>query len=675
MMGSLVGLLASVACSADPYVSIADWNLSTMDGKSRPIHAPQRLDDLLPRSPATYWLDAEVALPPQLRARPLTLTWPDTHAFATLSIDGLSIPPLPLLPFDRVRPSRNQLVFRVPATATDRATLHLRLRVQHLAPWTASIGLPPRLAPGTLGEHQLRVASRVNYALIVIAAAVLTLFALTAGVAFLNDRRRAAAGWYVLMNLGCLTIQMTGLGLTQLVVPNDVRRVPLLALPVVCVCGMLFTHAHFRLKPPRRMCLALVVLAAVTAVLEWPPFASRSRCIALVVLQGVVTAIYQTVTVGRLVRQPEWRAQAIGNLAATAVLLAATVLELRPHLIDPFPIACVVCAANQGMMLVRLHALGQRALDVALESRVSLLEDRNREVTRLNEELRLQAHHRSDRLAVALERLQRLSGARDARPAIGTVLGGYKVLGPLGQEGPSAVYEVERIRDGQRFALKALAPGGDGNELARLAREAHLAAEIAHPNLVDILDIDVDASGLPYLVMELVKGEPLSANRTRFGDPAFAREVVRQVAQGLAALHDAGIVHRNLTPASLLLESRADGAFCVKIVDFGLPRASSPAVAESALGGVLDTDGFIPFVLGETGDESHDDELEYDAPELSDGAADAGPACDLWSLGVVASQMIERRSLTGPLRSVVERCLDLDPRRRPSAAEVVASLA
>jgi serine/threonine-protein kinase len=262
---------------------------------------------------------------------------------------------------------------------------------------------------------------------------------------------------------------------------------------------------------------------------------------------------------------------------------------------------------------------------------------------------------------------------------------------------------VERAGDGKRLALKMLMHAESGSWLARLAREAQAATAIAHPNVVTILDIDIDASGLPFVVMELVKGGPLTAQQSRFGDPAFARDVIRQIAAGLEAMHEAGIVHRDLKPTNVLLEPRHDQSFQVKIVDFGIARvATQPAPS------VLGTDGFIPFVRGEDS-ATHGMALTrsgwifgtplYMAPELANGVKDAPPSCDLWSLGVVAYQLacgklpfleppvvvMEREArlpappdlqlLAPPLRAIVERCLDFDPRRRPTAAEVAAALA
>jgi hypothetical protein len=641
VLGALVVLPVSPGCSADPYVSLADWNLSTSEGRSSQVHAPQRLDDLLPRSSGTYWLDTDVALPPALRGRPLTLTWVDTQALATLSIDGQSVVPLSLTPFDRVRPSRRELVFRLPDTATKRTALHLRLRVEHVAPWTARIGGPLRLSPGLQGEHQLHLAAEVNYAIVVATFAVVALLAAASGVAFLVDRRRVAAGWYALMNLGFVVSCTTGLGFAQLVVSNDIRRTPLLAVPLVCISGVCFTHAQFRLKPPRVLCFVVALLAIVGLALGWPTFALRGRYLLCLSLQLAAVAAFELLTIGRLIRTPEWRWQAVGNLAAMAVLGGGVLLEIPPHLIDVMPLAGIAFTCALGVTLLRLHTVGLRSINVTLAGHTSMLEDRTREVRQLDEELQLQGLHRSDRLAEALVRLRRFSNQQDPVPA-GTVLGArYKVLAASGCDRGGAVYEVERIPDGRRLALKSLRCDGDDGSFARAGREVHLPP-VAHPNVVGILDVGIDGSGLPYVVTELAKGEPLVGERVRFGDPIFAREVVRQAARGLAALHDVGIVHGNLTPAAVLLERFDDETFCVKIVDFDLHRylkMGRPTVVRPAPGGVLATDAFIPFVLGDTRDDDDPGSLVYGAPELSTGSAEADPACDLWSLGVVAYEL------------------------------------
>jgi hypothetical protein len=704
LLGALAVPLVSLGCSADPYVTLADWNLSTADGRSSQIHAPQRLDQLLPRSPGTYWLDTDVTLPPALRGRALTLTWADTHALATLLVDGQSIDPLSLTPFDRVRPSRKELVFRLPETATKRAGVHLRLQVAHVAPWTARIGMPLRLSPGPDGEHQLHLAAEVNYAFVVAALAVIALLVVASGVSFLVDRRRVAAGWYALMNLGFFVSCATGLGFAQLLVPNDIRRTPLLAVPLVCISGAAFTHAQFRLKPPRRVCLVVALLAIVGLALGWPTFATPGRYLLCLFLQLTSVAVFELLTVGRLIRTPEWRWQAVVNLASMGMLAGGVLLEIPLHLIDVLPLACIACTCALGVTLLRLHTVGLRAIDVTLADHTSMLEDRTREVGQLDKELQLQALHRPDRLAEAVARLRRLSTQREPVPA-GAILGArYKVLTASGWDRGGAVYEVERILDGRRLTLKPLRFDGDDWPLAQGGREVHLPP-IAHPNVVGVLDVDVDSSGLPYVVTELVKGEPLATEQARFGDPIFAHEVVRQAARGLAALHDVGIVHGNLTPAKVLLERSDDHNFRVKIFDFDLRRllrmgrlSGSSTVVNPAPAGVLSTDGFIPFVLGDTRDDDDPAPPVYSAPELSTGSVEADPACDLWSLGVVAYELgcgrlpsfaspadhpgeaarqpgVDLGPLVGPLRRVVERCLDLDPRRRPSAAEVVAVLA
>ena len=133
------------------------------------------------------------------------------------------------------------------------------------------------------------------------------------------------------------------------------------------------------------------------------------------------------------------------------------------------------------------------------------------------------------------------------------------------------VYEVTRVSDGRRLALKVLTTEATGISLARLAREAEVAGKITHPNLVAIVDVDVSSAGELYIVMELVKGQSLSEARKYYGNVQWALGVLGQIASGLAALEASGIVHRDLKPANVLLTGN-DNTPIAKICDFGIAR-------------------------------------------------------------------------------------------------------
>jgi hypothetical protein len=514
-------------------------------------------------------------------------------------------------------------------------------------------------------------------------------------------------------------------GLTQLIDSRDLMRLSTYLAPITNACVILFINKYFRLKPTRAAPLAVLVSGLAWAVLSSTPLASYPAHLALEVLQLGLTWLYVAVTLGRLAREPEHRLEALCLLGAyVLVVVAGLTTEFGLVYAEAVPVAFAILTVTQAVLLLRNHARKMRDLNVVLEDRVNALEARTRDVSLLNEELRRQIHDRSARLADALGRIGRLSSKKTQALTVGTVIGErYRIVATLGQGGMGAVYEVERTTDGTHFALKTLLQADSGAWLARLAREAQAATAIMHPNVVNVVDIDVDISGIPFLVMELVKGEPLSAKKARFGDPVFAREVVRQVAAGLSALHQVGIVHRDLKPQNVLLEPKPGESFLVKIVDFGIARVSTGPQPE-APGGVLDTDGFMQFVQGEMS-ESIDAAAAtatppsggaqpvaaltgtgwllgtplYMAPELARGVKDAPPSCDLWSLGVVAYQIgcgkmpfheppvnwmgrgeqppqaIDASGLAEPLKGVVERCLAADPERRPTAAEVAAVLA
>ena len=158
--------------------------------------------------------------------------------------------------------------------------------------------------------------------------------------------------------------------------------------------------------------------------------------------------------------------------------------------------------------------------------------------------------------------------------AAGRVVGGrFAVERPLGAGGMGAVYLAHDQQLGERVALKVIAGLAmlDPSAADRFRREATSARRIAHPNVVRIHDVD-ELDGFLVMSMEYVEGPSLAEMVERNGPfaPDHARGLVRQVCEGLAALHQGGVVHRDLKPHNLLVAP--DGK--VKIIDFGLAKST-----------------------------------------------------------------------------------------------------
>ena len=199
---------------------------------------------------------------------------------------------------------------------------------------------------------------------------------------------------------------------------------------------------------------------------------------------------------------------------------------------------------------------------------------------------------------------------------------GYEVQGLLGHGGMGVVYKAWHQRLNRLVALKMLIAGAYARpeELERFQREAEAVASLRHANIVQVHDVG-DLDGQPYFTMEFVEGGSLSKQLAGTPQPARAAALVATLAEAVQVAHQSGIVHRDLTPANILLT--ADGA--PKITDFGLARR-------------LDGGGGLTLSGIPVGTPS------YMAPEQAQGQRDAiGPATDVYALGGILYEMLTGR--------------------------------
>ena len=336
-----------------------------------------------------------------------------------------------------------------------------------------------------------------------------------------------------------------------------------------------------------------------------------------------------------------------------------------------------------GRMIVLLAAgvTGAAVAVLAAAGRLEV-EAQAKEVRALSGEVRRQVAERARNLAASL---MQIPDSASAAPRIGAgdvIDGRYRVLRPLGQGGMGVVYEVERLQDGRRLALKLMLGVAHRAALARFAREAQVAAQLDHPHVVATLDLGVTDSGALFLVMELVRGTTLQTERARYGEVAWGVRVLVQVGRALAAMHAEGIVHRDLKPSNVMLEGSL-----VKVGDFGIAALldDEPGIASLTRTGLLA--GTPPYM----------------APELANGIRDATPAADIFSLGVLCFEVLARRlphavppvleaqfghspsapesiehavpSVPKRLAQLIDACLRADPAARPTARAATETLA
>jgi serine/threonine-protein kinase len=153
----------------------------------------------------------------------------------------------------------------------------------------------------------------------------------------------------------------------------------------------------------------------------------------------------------------------------------------------------------------------------------------------------------------------------------------YRIVRRVGTGGMGEIYEAEHLRLAGRYAIKLLRPeiAGNPDALARFEREARVTSALRHPNIVQVVDFSALANGAPFMVMEFLDGLELAQIIKRTGPLPVARVVglVRQIAAGLTAAHDSGVIHRDLKPQNIfVLDVAGHEQELVKIVDFGISK-------------------------------------------------------------------------------------------------------
>jgi hypothetical protein len=205
----------------------------------------------------------------------------------------------------------------------------------------------------------------------------------------------------------------------------------------------------------------------------------------------------------------------------------------------------------------------------------------------------------------------------------------YRLVRELGRGGMGVVWVAHSLVLGVDVALKLIRTNVAGSAAAmRMAREAHAAARIGHPALVHVFDFGWTHRRDPYLVMELVQGETLSARLARVSriPPVRAAQMVLPIVDGLRVAHGKSIVHRDIKPDNIFLATDTLGRLQPKLLDFGIAKVG-PTIPVSR----LTRDG---VVMGSP---------EYMSPEQAFGLEEVDGRTDVWSLAVVLYEMITGR--------------------------------
>jgi len=236
----------------------------------------------------------------------------------------------------------------------------------------------------------------------------------------------------------------------------------------------------------------------------------------------------------------------------------------------------------------------------------------------------------------------------------------YRVRKLLARGGMGEVYEAEHVRlANKRLAIKVLheAVVEDPTACTRFVMEAEIVSGLGHPHIVSVTDFNELASGQPYMVMEYLEGEELSARLKRDGrlPPAHVALLLEQTADALSRVHEQGIVHRDLKPGNIFLVDTSANAIHIKLLDFGISKIKASHMQLTQMKTVLGTPHFM-------------------SPEQAKGAIEEiDRATDIFSLGAIAYVCLTAR-MPFAAEKLVDLVTEISTTTPPAPSDLIPGL-